>query len=79
MTSGCPRWEYRVIHINVDNGPPPVPPTPEAASERLGVPSAPISSLGSSLISMPKINPCQNIQLPSYSIFSICWAKRDGI
>ncbi|WP_353077812.1 hypothetical protein [Synechococcus lacustris] len=36
MTSGCPRWEYRVIHINVDNGPPPVPPTPEAASERLG-------------------------------------------
>lgn len=29
-------WEYRVIHINVDNGPPPTPPTPEAASERLG-------------------------------------------
>ncbi|MFZ4803724.1 MAG: hypothetical protein ACOYLI_03565 [Synechococcus lacustris] len=29
-------WEYRVVHINIANDPPPQPPTPEAASERLG-------------------------------------------
>ena len=29
-------WEYRVIHINVESGNPPGPPSPEADSERLG-------------------------------------------
>jgi hypothetical protein len=29
-------WEYRVIHINVESGQPPEPPTPQADSERLG-------------------------------------------
>ena len=29
-------WEYRVIHINVESGNPPGPPSPKADSERLG-------------------------------------------
>ena len=29
-------WEYRVIHINVENGTPPEPPSPVNDSERLG-------------------------------------------
>lgn len=29
-------WEYRVIHINVEGGPPPEPPSPRTDSERLG-------------------------------------------
>lgn len=29
-------WEYRVIHINVESGNPPGPPSPQADSERLG-------------------------------------------
>jgi len=29
-------WEYRVIHINVESGAPPEPPTPRSDSERLG-------------------------------------------
>jgi hypothetical protein len=29
-------WEYRVIHINVESGNPPEPPSPKADSERLG-------------------------------------------
>jgi hypothetical protein len=29
-------WEYRVIHINVDNNAPPGPPDPRADSARLG-------------------------------------------
>ncbi len=28
-------WEYRVIHINVENSSPPVPPDPRMASQRL--------------------------------------------
>ena len=31
-----PQWEYRVIHINVDNRTPPQPPDPEVASQKLG-------------------------------------------
>ena len=31
-----PVWEYRVIHINVDNNNPPAPPDPKVASERRG-------------------------------------------
>ena len=31
-----PVWEYRVIHINVDNNTPPAPPDPKVASERMG-------------------------------------------
>ncbi|MFZ9265712.1 MAG: hypothetical protein ACO23P_03070 [Vulcanococcus sp.] len=31
-----PQWEYRVIHINVDNSNPPSPPDPKVASERMG-------------------------------------------
>ena len=30
-----PLWEYRVIHINLESGNPPEPPSAEAASERL--------------------------------------------
>ncbi len=30
-----PLWEYRVVHINVENGSPPQPPDPEAASQKL--------------------------------------------
>jgi hypothetical protein len=30
-----PRWEYRVVHINVDSGAPPQPPDPKAASDHL--------------------------------------------
>lgn len=29
-------WEYRVIHINVEPGHPPEPPSPRSDSERLG-------------------------------------------
>lgn len=29
-------WEYRVIHINLEAGSPPEPPTPQRDSERLG-------------------------------------------
>ena len=29
------RWEYRVVHININNDAPPQPPTPEAASKKL--------------------------------------------
>jgi hypothetical protein len=29
------QWEYRVVHINVDSGPPPQPPNPQTASEHL--------------------------------------------
>lgn len=29
------RWEYRVVHININNDEPPQPPTPEAASKKL--------------------------------------------
>jgi len=29
-------WEYRVIHIDVNSGRPPEPPSPQADSERLG-------------------------------------------
>ena len=31
-----PIWEYRVIHINVDNNNPQAPPDPKVASERMG-------------------------------------------
>ena len=31
-----PQWEYRVIHINVDNSTPPQPPDPQVASQKLG-------------------------------------------
>jgi hypothetical protein len=31
-----PQWEYRVIHINVDNSTPPKPPDPQVASQKLG-------------------------------------------
>lgn len=30
-----PQWEYRVIHINVDPGPPPEPADPKTASDHL--------------------------------------------
>ena len=30
-----PQWEYRVIHINVENSSPPAPPDPQAASQKL--------------------------------------------
>ena len=30
------QWDYRVIHINVENGQPPQAPDPQVASERLG-------------------------------------------
>ncbi len=30
-----PQWEYRVIHINVENSSPPQAPDPQAASEKL--------------------------------------------
>ncbi len=29
-------WEYRVVHINVESGNPPEPPTPTSDSSRLG-------------------------------------------
>ncbi|SBO42808.1 hypothetical protein [Cyanobium sp. NIES-981] len=29
-------WEYRVIHINVESGAPPEPPSPKTDSEKLG-------------------------------------------
>ena len=29
------RWEYRVVHININNDSPPQPSTPEAASKKL--------------------------------------------
>jgi hypothetical protein len=29
-------WEYRVIHIDVESGNPPEPPSPQSDSERLG-------------------------------------------
>ncbi|MGC6483809.1 MAG: hypothetical protein ACON4T_09655 [Synechococcus sp.] len=29
------RWEYRVVHVNINNDAPPQPPTPEAASQKL--------------------------------------------
>jgi hypothetical protein len=29
-------WEYRVIHINVESGAPPEPPSPRTDSEKLG-------------------------------------------
>ena len=29
------RWEYRVVHININNDAPPQPATPEAASKKL--------------------------------------------
>ena len=32
----APQWEYRVIHINVDNSTPPKPPDPQVASQKLG-------------------------------------------
>ena len=34
--SAMPQWEYRVIHINVENKNPPQPPDAQVASERLG-------------------------------------------
>jgi hypothetical protein len=30
------QWDYRVIHINLENGQPPQAPDPQVASERLG-------------------------------------------
>jgi hypothetical protein len=30
-----PLWEYRVIHINVENNAPPDPPNPQVASQKL--------------------------------------------
>lgn len=30
-----PLWEYRVIHINVENNAPPEPPNPQVASQKL--------------------------------------------
>jgi hypothetical protein len=30
------QWDYRVIHINLENGHPPQAPDPQVASERLG-------------------------------------------
>ncbi|WP_398327263.1 hypothetical protein [Vulcanococcus sp.] len=32
----APKWEYRVIHINVDNQTPPQPPDPQVASQKMG-------------------------------------------
>ncbi len=32
----APYWEYRVIHINVDNRIPPQPPDPQVASQKMG-------------------------------------------
>ena len=29
-------WEYRVVHINIESGNPPEPPTPSSDSSRLG-------------------------------------------
>ncbi len=31
-----PKWEYRVIHINVENQTPPQPPDPQVASQKMG-------------------------------------------
>jgi hypothetical protein len=38
MSAGqtAPHWEYRVIHINVDNRTPPQPPDPQVASQKMG-------------------------------------------
>ena len=30
------QWEYRVVHININNDPPPQPPSPQSASQKLG-------------------------------------------
>ncbi len=35
-TLPAPNWEYRVVHINVDNQTPPQPPDPQVASQRMG-------------------------------------------
>ena len=35
-TPVSPQWDYRVIHINVDNSAPPQPPDPQVASQKLG-------------------------------------------
>lgn len=35
-THTAPHWEYRVVHINVDNRTPPQPPDPQMASQRMG-------------------------------------------
>ena len=36
MAEPMPQWDYRVVHINVENNKPPEPPDPQAASQRLG-------------------------------------------
>jgi hypothetical protein len=36
MAQPMPQWEYRVVHINVENKNPPEPPDAQVASERLG-------------------------------------------
>ena len=30
------QWEYRVVHININNDTPPQPPSPQSASQKLG-------------------------------------------
>lgn len=35
VPSPVQRWEYRVVHININNDAPPEPATPEAASKKL--------------------------------------------
>jgi hypothetical protein len=36
MAQPMPQWEYRVVHINVENKNPPEPPDAQVASQRLG-------------------------------------------
>ena len=36
MTEAMQQWEYRVLHVNINNDSPPKPPSAQSASQKLG-------------------------------------------